>query len=290
MELFQILDCSTLGTCCKDYSIVGVLAVTKRIFMLIQIVVPLILIVAATIQFVQLTINPELKDGFRRVINKFMAAVIVFLLPTIVDAILMTTSQKYTVSACWKQVKISELNDLFGGTYIAGANNSNNSVWLDPDIYKNKLTRTFVSAGVAGIKPGASLRQQIVTYAIGFANKGNKYKKDTCNWHGGTKYKPTDCIGFVGGVYENFGINITKNGRCGTNSLYNNRSGILTEVSKKDAQPGDIVLWKKHVAIYIGDGKIVHSANSEKGVITQKIYGGTKKNPFRGYFRVNGVD
>ena len=62
MELFQILDCSSLGTCCKDYSIMGVLQVTKVIFGLIQFVVPIILIVAGTIQFLQLTINPELKD------------------------------------------------------------------------------------------------------------------------------------------------------------------------------------------------------------------------------------
>ena len=35
----------------------------------------------------------ELKDGFRRVLNKFIAAIIVFLLPTLVDVFLMATSE-----------------------------------------------------------------------------------------------------------------------------------------------------------------------------------------------------
>ncbi len=280
MELFQILDCSTLGTCCTDYSIIGVLAVTKRIFTLIQIVVPIILIVAGTVQFVQLTINPELKDGFRRILNKFMAAIIIFLLPMLVDVFLMATTENFTVSSCWEQVKISELGDLFGGTYIAG---SNSSAWLDPDTYKEKTTKKITIN-----KTNSTLREQMVAYALSFV--GNKYRKDTCNWHGGSKYKPTDCIGFVKGVYENFGITTLKKAPCGTNSLYKHRSGILTEVSKKDAKPGDLVLWKKHVALYIGNGQIVHAANSKKGVIKQKVYGGTEKNPFRGYFRVKGVD
>ena len=102
----------------------GVLQVTKVIFDLIQFVVPIILIVAGTIQFLQLTINPELKDGFRRVLNKFMAAVIIFLLPTLVDVFLTATSENFSISACWSQVKVNSTNT-----------NSNNSKLIFNNYY-----------------------------------------------------------------------------------------------------------------------------------------------------------
>ena len=68
MELVQILDCSTtLNNCCSSFATANILDITRKIFDLIQMIVPIILILMSTIQFVQLTINPELKDGFRRV-------------------------------------------------------------------------------------------------------------------------------------------------------------------------------------------------------------------------------
>ena len=283
MELFQILDCSSLGTCCKDYSIMGVLQVTKVIFDLIQFVVPIILIVAGTIQFLQLTINPELKDGFRRVLNKFMAAVIIFLLPTLVDVFLTATSENFTISACWNQIDLSNAKSVFGGKY-----SNDDSLWLDPMVYEEKSSLEFAKpkngAGSSNTSTG-SLRSQIVAYAKEF--KGEPYRAVGCVWNGNKPYKATDCIGFVKGVYKHFGIKSMANAPCGTQLLYRARKGILTQVSEKDAKPADIVLWKGHIAIYMGDGKIIHAAGKKYGVITQKVY---KSGEFRGFFRVNGVD
>ena len=282
MELFQILDCSTLGTCCSDYSVVGILSITKRIFGLIQFVVPFILIVAATIQFIQLTINPELKDGFRRVLNKFIAAVIIFMLPVLVDVFLNATSTSFNVSACWKQIDVTKSQNIFGGKY-----SNDDALWLDPTIYEEKSSLEFAkgNSGGSGNTSTGSLRSRIVAYAKEF--KGEKYRAVGCVWNGEKPYKATDCIGFVKGVYKHFGIKSMANAPCGTQSLYRARKGILTQVSEKDALPGDIVLWKGHIAIYMGDGKIIHAAGKKYGVITQKVY---KSGEFRGFFRVNGVD
>lgn len=291
MELFQILDCSSLDTCCNDPGLVGILSITIKIFELIQIVVPIILILAGTIQFVQLTVNPELKDGFRKVLNKVIAAIIIFLLPVLMDAILTATSSNFSISSCWKQSKTVASGSIFGGGTYSEIETTDDSVWLDPKSYESEVKDTkFVNPSGTGTNTGTStgtsnLRQEIVSYAMQF--KGKPYAAVGCVWNGNLPYRATDCIGFVKGVYSHFGIKSMKNAPCGTQSLYRARSGILTQVSEKDAKPADIVLWKGHIAIYLGDGKIIHAAGKKYGVITQKLY---KNGEFRGFFRVNGVE
>ena len=84
MEMFQILSCTNdLATCCSNTALVGFLSILKRIIDIIQFVVPIILIITGTIQFIQMTINPDLKDGFKKILNKLIAVIIIFLLPSI---------------------------------------------------------------------------------------------------------------------------------------------------------------------------------------------------------------
>lgn len=64
-----------------------------------------------------------------------------------------------------------------------------------------------------------------------------------------------DCSGFTKYVYGHFGITLPRYSgdqrQCGQAVSYNN------------AQPGDLIFYKGHVAIYIGNGKIVHASNSK---------------------------
>ena len=289
MELFQILDCSTLDTCCSDIGILGVLSITRKVFELIQILVPIILILTGTIQFVQLTVNPELKDGFRKVLNKVIAAVIIFLLPVIIDVILSAVPNSISVVSCWNQTKTLTSENVFSGGKYSRMEDEDETLVLDPDAYGENVSRpkyaklsNTTSTSTSGTN---SMQQQIVEYAKSFANKGNKYKWGGY-WNGSPKYTPTDCIGFVKGVYAHFGFTKMKNAPNGTQSFYNARKGIVDQISEKDLQPSDIVLWKGHIAIYIGNGKIVHAAGKKYGVITGNLYKGKE---FRGFFRVKGV-
>ena len=106
------------------------------------------------------------------------------------------------------------------------------------------------------------LRLQIVDYAMQYV--GNKYISGGQSLAGGT-----DCSGFTCFVYADFGYSIS---RTPQGQLTN--SGRSIDYS--EAKPGDIICYSSnggksctHVALYIGDGKIVHSANSRKGVIVQ---------------------
>lgn len=64
----------------------------------------------------------------------------------------------------------------------------------------------------------------------------------------------TDCSGFVHLVYKNFGITVP------TYTGGNWDSSKL--VSQSEMQVGDIILWSGHVAIYVGDGKVVNESTN----------------------------
>ena len=105
------------------------------------------------------------------------------------------------------------------------------------------------------------LRRAIVDYALQYV--GSNYV------HGGTSLATgTDCSGFTCFVYADFGYSISRT----PSGQY---SGAGRSIDYSEIQPGDIICYSSnggksctHVGFYIGDGQIVHAANSRKGVIT----------------------
>lgn len=93
--------------------------------------------------------------------------------------------------------------------------------------------------------------KELVKYALKFV--GGKYV-----WGGTSLTKGVDCSGFVMKVYEKFGYNLP-------HSSYDLRK-VGKKVSASNIQPGDIVCYSGHVAIYIGGGKIVHASNKKEGI------------------------
>lgn len=99
--------------------------------------------------------------------------------------------------------------------------------------------------------------EMVVNYALQFV--GNPYV-----WGGNSLTKGCDCSGFVHQVYKYFGYNLV---RYSLSFLY---EGV--PVSKSDMKPGDIVVYPRnsegigHVAIYIGNGKIVEAQSTKAGI------------------------
>ena len=82
----QILNCvSELGTCCSDFGLAATLNIVRNILTMIQIVVPIILIVMSTVSLTKMVINPEEKNGMKKIYNQYLAAVFVFMLPVIIE-------------------------------------------------------------------------------------------------------------------------------------------------------------------------------------------------------------
>ena len=115
-----------------------------------------------------------------------------------------------------------------------------------------------VTEPVGTYSSNAELRSSIVNYAMQFL--GNRYV------HGGSSLVTgTDCSGFTNLIYKEFGYSLS---RTPSGQLSSNGRSI----DYSQIQPGDIICYGKggkctHVALYTGNGQIIHSANSRKGVV-----------------------
>ena len=101
---------------------------------------------------------------------------------------------------------------------------------------------------------GSTKGQEIANFACQYV--GNPYVA------GGTSLtNGADCSGFVMSVYKNFGYSLPRSSYA--------QSGVGRSVSYAEAQPGDIIYYGGHVAIYIGNGRIVHASTERTGIKTE---------------------
>ena len=113
------------------------------------------------------------------------------------------------------------------------------------------------------------LRENVVDYALSFV--GGRYV-----WGGNDPHTGADCSGFVRYILSNTaGVSMSRT------SADQAREG--TTVSAEEMQPGDLLFYGKgsrvnHVAMYIGDGQIVHASTARTGI---KVSQWNYRNPIR---------
>ena len=117
---------------------------------------------------------------------------------------------------------------------------------------KSESSATTSEAPVVYATGGSALGQSVASYACQFV--GNPYV------YGGTSLtNGADCSGFVMSVYANFGVSLPHSS-SGDRSVGTAVDGLA------NAQPGDIICYSGHVAIYIGNGQIVHASTAKTGI------------------------
>ena len=144
----------------------------------------------------------------------------------------------------------SSSNSSSSGSSSSGSSSSGSSSSSSGQVSKPNTSAT-----------GLALGQEIADYAVQFV--GNPYK-----WGGTSLTNGADCSGFVYAVYKQFGYTLPRVSRD------QSKSAGVAEVTPNlsNLQPGDLIFYGDssgrvdHVAMYIGNGKVVHASNYREGI------------------------
>lgn len=112
------------------------------------------------------------------------------------------------------------------------------------------LTEAIYGVGISDV------RVSLVNYALQFI--GNRYV-----WGGASLLHGADCSGFTMRIFEKYGISLPHH--AASQAQYG------TRVNSSEAKPGDLFFYSKggsinHVAIYIGNGQVVHASSPSTGI------------------------
>lgn len=108
----------------------------------------------------------------------------------------------------------------------------------------------------------SDVRVDLVSYATQFV--GNPYV-----WGGTSLTKGADCSGFTMSIMAKYGVYLPHSSKAQAN--------CGTRISASEAKPGDLFFYGSgksinHVAIYIGNGQIVHASNKKTGIKISNAY------------------
>lgn len=164
----------------------------------------------------------------------------------------------------WVQIDLGSVDEEDGGqdgdekAYISTRDNNIEVRYALNEAIKFTPSKDNGSSG-GGSSTKQSRRSQLVNYALQFV--GNRYV-----WGGTSLTNGVDCSGFTMRVMEKFGVSLP------------HYSGSQAQMGKKvtsaTMQPGDLIFYAgsngkvNHVAIYIGNGRIVHAASRRSGIKT----------------------
>lgn len=149
--------------------------------------------------------------------------------------------------------RLERLNSNSGSSGNSGGNSGGGSTGAGSG--QNADSGGGNSGGGGNQDPGYSTGvsgSAVVQYALNFV--GNPYV-----WGGKDPNTGADCSGFTSYVYAHFGISIPS-------YSYSQRS-VGKEVSYANAKAGDLICYAGHVAIYMGNGQIVHAKGTAYGIV-----------------------
>lgn len=138
----------------------------------------------------------------------------------------------------------------------AAAARANSSSYDGGGAGNSGIAGDYASGG--GKNPGASTGvsgSSVVSYAMQFV--GNPYV-----WAGNSLTNGVDCSGFVHEVYAHFGISTPRYSQA--------FKSVGQAVSFDNIQPGDVVVYPGHVAIYAGGGVIVEAQSTKAGITANR--------------------
>lgn len=264
---------------CSDFVLATILVIVKRVLNIIQIIVPILLIISGTLKFLKMTVNPDDdKKGKKNFLNSIISAIIIFLLPMVMNLTLNMISEYGEVginstnnetvlnlATCWQAASTTQ-SEMDSVRENGGSKSSTISKEQKKNLKSLKppvspfIPETNPSTTVPSLPPNMTAPansgsgKNVVKFARQYV--GNPYA-----WGGNSLETGTDCSGFIVLVYAHFGLNLPR-------SSTGLRSVGKEVASLNEAIAGDIICYEGHVALFSGDGmKIIHAKGAKYGIV-----------------------
>lgn len=155
----------------------------------------------------------------------------------------------------WSMISSGEVEGYISNDYLmigAEANARAEELLAEGIELETALTMTEYRYG-KGVK---DIQIEVCEYARQFV--GNSYR-----WGGTSLTKGADCSGFVLSVYRNFGVSLPHSSKA--------QAHCGSRVDLSEVQPGDLIFYGgkniHHVALYIGNGQVVHAKSKDTGIV-----------------------
>lgn len=160
----------------------------------------------------------------------------------------------------WCEIKSGEIAGYISSEYLltgAEANEKAESMMAEDQELETAVTITEYRYG----KGVTDIQMEICEYARQFV--GNPYR-----WGGTSLTKGADCSGFTLSVYGKYGVSLPHSSKAQAN--------CGTRIDVSEVQPGDLVFYGgsniHHVAMYIGNGQVVHAQSEKTGIVVSSMY------------------
>ena len=257
-----------------------VVYVIKQLLTVFLIAGPIIVIFLSTIDILKIIIDVEKqKKAIAKFVKRILYCVILFFVPIIVDFVTQIFGYNFSNSNIWteangttintlNQLKIQEKKayelaneDLISELEEDKKHEQELKKQEFENLIKNKeeqekQEQTNNNSGTTSEITGGT-REEMANYAKGFVGK-LKYV-----YGGNSLTTGTDCSGFVQLIYSKYGITLPRSA--------NDQSYAGKEVKIEDLKKGDLIFYGKsgtqatHVAMYIGNGQVVHASSPKIG-------------------------
>lgn len=160
----------------------------------------------------------------------------------------------------WCEIESGEISGYISSEYLltgAEANKKAEAFMEEGSELETAITMTEYRYG----KGVTDIQMEICEYARQFV--GNSYR-----WGGTSLTEGADCSGFTLSVYANYGVSLPHSSKAQAN--------CGTTIDLSEVQPGDLIFYGgsniHHVAMYIGNGQIVHAQSSDTGIVVSSMY------------------
>ncbi len=160
----------------------------------------------------------------------------------------------------WCEIESGEIKGYISSEYLLTGEEANEKA--EELMAEGKELETAITMMEYRYGKGVTdIQMEICEYARQFV--GNPYK-----WGGTSLTKGADCSGFTLSVFAKYGVSLPHSSRAQAN--------CGTRIDLSEIQPGDLVFYGgsniHHVAMYIGNGQVVHAQSANTGIVVSSMH------------------